>query len=340
VLTLTVGTRYYDFNNSEAGSSVGSFGCRPGGVYSPAPTDPCSLDANNLNAGDLENTYRGFKSRANISWKITPDDLLYYTWSQGFRPGGFNRSSHCNDPLNPFPGHCTPLTFAPDTLTNDEVGWKTLWLDHRLQFNGAIYQEDWKNTQIDIFDPNPALGFGNQVFTANGPNYRVRGVETQVSWRLLRGLTLTGSAAWNSSDEVSNPLPGITKNNPFGAIGSPLAQAPPFEGNLRARYEFPIMEYHAFLQVGGTRQAHSYASTDRISTDLQGNSIAYDLPGFSTVDASLGVSRDAWTAQLYGSNLSNTRADLYSSFRQFVKADTINVPRTIGLIFSYKFGGN
>ncbi|HEY6451424.1 MAG TPA: TonB-dependent receptor [Steroidobacteraceae bacterium] len=338
-LTFTLGTRYYDFNNTEVGSAVSSFGCRPGGVYSSAPADPCSAGATNLNAGNLENTYRGFKSRANLSWKITPDELVYYTWSQGFRPGGFNRRSHCDDPANPFPGHCTPLSFAPDTLTNDEVGWKTQWLDHRLQFDGAIYQEDWKNTQIDIFDPNPALGFGNLVFTANGPDYRVRGLETQLSWRVLRGLTLTGSAAWNSSAEVSNPLPAVTRNNPFGAIGSPLAQAPPFEGNLRARYEFPLRSYRGFVQVAGTHQAHSYASTDRISTDLQGNSIAYDQPGFSTVDAAFGIARDAWSAQLYGSNLSNTRADLSTNFRQFVKADTINVPRTVGLMLNYKFGG-
>jgi hypothetical protein len=99
------------------------------------------------------------------------------------------------------------------------------------------------------------------------------------------------------------------------------------------------MEYHAFVQVGGTRQAHSYASTDRISVDLQRNSIAYDQPGFSTVDASLGVAKDAWTAQCYGSNISNTRADLFSSDSQFVKAETINVPRTIGLKLSYNFGG-
>src|SRR5207245_10435545 len=32
-------------------------------------------------------TYTGFRSRANLTWKITPDLLAYYTWSQGFRPG-------------------------------------------------------------------------------------------------------------------------------------------------------------------------------------------------------------------------------------------------------------
>ena len=36
--------------------------------------------------------YHGFKSRGNLTWHITPDVMVYYTYSQGFRPGGFNRT--------------------------------------------------------------------------------------------------------------------------------------------------------------------------------------------------------------------------------------------------------
>jgi len=48
----------------------------------------------NLDAQNLERTYSGFKSRGNLSWKVTQDALVYYTWSQGFRPGGYNRGSN------------------------------------------------------------------------------------------------------------------------------------------------------------------------------------------------------------------------------------------------------
>src|SRR6266436_1795409 len=30
-------------------------------------------------------------SRGNLPWHITPDAMLYYTYSQGYRPGAFNR---------------------------------------------------------------------------------------------------------------------------------------------------------------------------------------------------------------------------------------------------------
>jgi iron complex outermembrane receptor protein len=197
-LTATLGTRYYHFNESERGGDVSSFGCA---VYSVPTTyfgscltpEGTNLDAQNLNSSK----YTGFRSRANLSWKVVDDFLLYYTWSQGFRPGGFNRgvSGHLPgaDGQNQY---YTPATYAPDTLTNNELGWKTQWFGHRLQFNGAVYQEKWHNAQVEFFDPQG--GFGNLTFSTNGPDFRVRGVEIQLIARVFEGLTVTGSGAWNS----------------------------------------------------------------------------------------------------------------------------------------------
>ena len=79
--------------------------------------------------------------------------------------------------------------------------------------------------------------------------------------------------------------------------------------------------------------------TDQLSLDLQGNSIAYDLPAFTTYDAALGIGKDAWLVQVYGENLTDTRAQLYANYAQWYKAITVSRPRTIGLHFSYKFSG-
>jgi hypothetical protein len=76
-----------------------------------------------------------------------------------------------------------------------------------------------------------------------------------------------------------------------------------------------------------------------VNTTLQGATLAFDDPAFSTYDAAAGVSKDAWTAQVYAENLSNTRADLVSDYSEWVKTNTINRPRTVGLRWSYKFGG-
>ena len=327
-LTFTAGTRYYKFDNTEVGSAVSSFDCYVG----TPTTTPCSnyTFGFNLDAEHLHSVYSGFRSRANLSWKVSDDAMVYYTWSQGFRPGGFNRST--KSVLNGT--YDTPLTFAPDTLTNNEVGWKTEWLDRRVEFNGAVYQEDWKNVQVLFFDPQG--GLGNLVFTTNGPSYRVRGVETQMVARVTHGLTLTGAAAWNSGEQTNSPYligvngqPLTSTSNPYGALGSPLSQSPPFQANLRARYEFTVKDYHAFWQVGGVHQAHSYSATGYIAN--------YDQPGFTTYDASLGLARNAWLVQLYGQNVTDTRYVTYTGDGQFVQTNFVGRPRTMGLKYSYKF---
>jgi len=345
-LTVTLGSRYYRIEDFERGSDVGSFGCEIDGPYDGGvPTYPCGIpqsNGNNLDARGLDATYKGFKSRGNITGHVTDDVMIYYTWSQGFRPGGFNRAQSVIKASSPLYGVFTPpLSYGPDTLTNNEIGWKTEWLGHRLQWNGAAYQEDWKNTQISIFDPGVT---GNLTFSTNGPNYRVRGVETSLIARVTQGITVTTAAAWNSSEEVKtlslrNPATGapIDIENPFGALGSPLAQSPPFQGNVRIRDEIPIGEYSTFWQIGASHQGGSYASTNQLTQTLQGQTTAFYDPGFTTYEASAGVGTGAWSVQAYGENLGNTRGVLFSSYSQWVKADTIDRPRTVGVRFSYKF---
>jgi outer membrane receptor protein involved in Fe transport len=354
-LTVTLGTRYFHLENREVGWDGGSFGCLGNPAIPQARQPPCVNINNyaNLDARHLDNVDSGFKSRANLTWHVTEEAMLYYTWSQGFRPGGFNRGNAIVTG-GPLAGIWTdPLSYRSDELTNNEVGWKTQWLDRRLQFNGTLYREDWKNTQVEIFDPGL---LGELDFIANGANYVVKGAEIQFVARVTRGLTVTGSAAWNSSSLVSVPPlingngqpinltpygnPANPSGSPFGAVGSPLAQSPPFEGNIRIRYDFFIRDYEAFWQIAGTHQDHSFATTDSLLTDLQGHTINYDLPAFSTADASCGFSKDAWAVQFYGQNLTDTRGQLSANYSQEYKAVTVNRPRTLGVTFSYKFTGN
>jgi outer membrane receptor protein involved in Fe transport len=370
-LTLTAGTRYFDTDASEAGAAVGSRGCQLINRRTGVP-DPCVNHSNvtDLNALDLNRGFAGFRSRADLSWNITRDALLYYAWSQGFRAGGFNQGSifQVNSPLvtspltsGPAPwqtqarehgGWVPPLDYAPDTLTNNEVGWKTMWLGHRIQWDGAIYQENWNNAQVGAFDRGV---IGGVVTTINGGNYRVRGAESFGVAHVTSGLTLEGGANWNRSELIKEatfrwadgtpivfPLPTSTGQllpNPVGTLGTPLAGAPPFEGNVRVRYEFAWNSYEAFVQSTAVHQSHSLATTNVLTPDVQGNSTAYELPGFTTYDGAVGIGKDGWLVQLVGANLTDTRAQLFANYAQWYKAVTVSRPRTVGLRFSYKFGG-
>lgn len=354
VLTFTVGTRYYRFDNTEKGAVTGSFGC-----YEAGPA-PCLASATSIDGENLKTTYTGLKSRANLTWHILPDVLAYYTWSQGFRPGAFNRSFGCYIPdAQGIAQYCSPLSFASDNLTNNELGWKTEFFGRRLQWNGAVYQENWNNVQISFFDPGV---LGNVGFGTNGPSYRIRGLETSFIAVLAEGLTAQGAASWNSSVQTNSPYliannpalladptsksefgkPILSVQNPYGPIGGPSANSPPMQFNFRVRYQWAFNSYNAFVQAGVTHTAHSFTQSSANPSLSAGSNVSttllrFENPPITQYDASIGAAKDAWSAEFFAQNLTNVLKSTFTSTNQFVVAESITRPRVLGLKIGYRF---
>jgi outer membrane receptor protein involved in Fe transport len=400
-LTLTAGTRYFRFDNSMKGSVLSSFGCyqqglngfvatgATNGCYIANSPNPYPLPAfgalyysYNLDYDNLKDTETGTRSRANLTWHVTPDVMVYYTFSQGFRPGGFNQnggSAHAYNqqpPPNPGPGSSTvaqyiiPRSYSSDSLTNNEIGWKTEFFNHRLLWNGAIYKENWDNVQIEFFQPGLV---GNIFYDTNGQNFEIKGVETQLVAQITDGFTLQGAAAWNSSEQTNSPallvnnpaapkygqpiteacnlflltckttqLPGSDIPNPFGAKGSPTANSPPVQFSLHARYEWHIAGYVPFIQAGAFHTAHSFTQAGANPTFQLGGTVSssrgrFENPAYTTYDAAIGVSKDAWRFALTCENLNNSNASTFISSQQFITAQTPLRPRVITGTFGYTF---
>ena len=360
VLTLTAGTRHFRFANSSVGSVTGSFGCFEQG----APPTGCLADNFNLNAQNLHDTESGFKSRGNITWHITPDAMVYATYSQGFRPGGFNQNGGAPHAFGTdgVSQYLLPSSYTSDQLTNKEFGWKTEWFDHRLQWNGAYYRENWDNVQVAFFDPGLV---GNIFYNTNGQNFLITGWETSVVARVISGLTLQGAASWNHSRQTNSPAlidnnpassnfgKPITQNcdstgancvpvtNPFGPAGAPSANSPPVQFSLRGRYDWNMGDYKPYVQFGATHTGHSFTQAgSNPSIDVAGittGRLRFENPAYTTFDASFGVARDAWVFNVFAENLSNSNASTFTSTDQFIVAQTPLRPRIIGGSFSYKF---
>ncbi len=359
VLTATLGTRHYEFKNSFQGSVSPSFGCFEQGT----PAGGCQTLAYNLNAQNLHDTESGFKSRGNLTWHVTSDAMLYYTYSQGFRPGGFNQNGGTAHAVGPDgqAQYLLPSSYLSDKLTNNEIGWKTEFFDHRLQWNGAVYRENWDNVQVAFFNPGIV---GNVFYDTNGQNFLVKGLETSLVARVTSGLTVQGAASWNHSEQTNSPAlidnnpksvnfgKPITQicsgstctpiSNPFGPIGSPTADSPPVQFNLRARYEWSFDGYNPFLQVGATHVGHSFTQAGANPTIAQAGAVntsrlRFEDPAYTTYDASFGIGKDAWTVSVFGENLSNSNAAVFTSTDQFIVAQTPLRPRILGVTFGYKF---
>jgi iron complex outermembrane receptor protein len=359
VLTFTAGTRWYQYDEFETGSQYGT-----GSGCVNVPNGQCTGGQVNIDNAHDKVRYSGFKSRANITWHIDPNNLVYALFSQGFRPGAFNRSvgAVATGPgANPGDPNAAqyekPNGYAPDSLDNYEVGLKSELLDHRLQINLSAYYMEWKNVQFLFFNPTE---LGNTTFGVNGPNYEVKGAEAQFIARLGTGLTVQGSATYNQDTQQNSPclvgniagtasfgkcitqiIPSgqtvpVPFVNPFGAPGAVPAFSPKFQGNLRARYDWDVKEYHPFVMasVSYTGKEFNQPATYESGAGVvipDTTYLRYEQPGYTTFDASIGFSKDKYTVTLFGNNLGNSHASTFTSSAQFIKSEVPLRPRTFGL---------
>jgi outer membrane receptor protein involved in Fe transport len=340
---------------------LSSFYCFQAG----APPDGCHADFSfNLDAQHLQDSESGNKSRGNLTWNITPDIMVYYTYSEGFRPGGFNQNGGAQRGYDTkgVPQYILSRSYVSDELTNNEIGWKTEFFNHRLQWNGAIYREDWKNAQVFFFDPGVV---GNVFYDANGQNFLIKGIETSIVARVTNGLTVQAAANWLQSRQTNSPklisnnpasgnfgkpitqvcdLTGTTcfhVDDPYGPVGSPTANAPPLQWSLRGRYEWNRNGYVPFVQLNATHNGHSYTQAGSNPTIAQAGGLTtshlrFENPAYTTYGASFGVAKDAWNVIVYGENLGDSNASTFISAQQFIVAETPLRPRVFGVTFGYR----
>jgi outer membrane receptor protein involved in Fe transport len=374
VLTLTGGTRYFHYDEYEQGSEF--FSESSTGVIN-VPNGACTAKGACGFPINLNKQEHGFRSRGNLTWHITPDILAYYTYSQGFRPGGFNRTesfangTFVQSAVAPaIAGDKAsrqlykPVGYNSDNLVNQEIGVKSEFLDHRLQVNASFYHLNWSDVQLSLFDP---VHLGNTTFDVNGPTYTVNGIELQLVARVTEGLTLQGSSSWNSSNQTNapfltsnvpaskgNPTPvgspitqinSLPYTNPYGVLDTSPPFSPPLEFNIRARYDWTSGAYKPFASVGAN---HIGSQHNEPSSFPAGNSsfcsptptttlCLYQIPGYTTYDGAIGVAKDSWTVQVNGSNLSNSNASTNISSGQFIKTEFPLRPRVLTLSFGYRF---
>ncbi|MBV9344890.1 MAG: TonB-dependent receptor [Gammaproteobacteria bacterium] len=399
VLTATFGARFYHYDEFEHGSEYYSETSGGGGIVVNHINGACTLASVCGFPINLDKSEQGHRLRWNLTWHITPDMMAYYTHSEGFRPGGFNRTSSLNgyasavggkvakycgtipgvtpDKLDPACGttltgntaqFTKPVGFDSDQLTNNEVGFKSEFLNHHVLLNLSGYVMDWKNVQLSLFDP---VHLGNTTFNINGPTYRVKGFEVQFVAKLAEGLTLEGSSSVNSAEQTnapclrsnrmsaSNPTPigdcitvikQTSYTNPYGLTGTRPAFSPPWMFNLRARYEWEMTGFRPFFWVGASHigpesnEPASFPSEEDPTTAkyCAGSATTttlcrYTIPGYTTYDAAVGVAKDNWTLQLTGTNISNEYGPTNISSGQFIKSEIPLRPRVLMAQFGWKF---
>jgi outer membrane receptor protein involved in Fe transport len=359
-LTLSVGARYYDLDYGFTGYGAWRYGNRPlfiddadpNNDIRPARTGGRDYQTNfaELQPLNVSDTIMRFTA----SWQPEDSDtLIFATWSEGYRPPGFNRAAaqtggvynagaqntrddgtNCGNEVaidsndaTGFPGYCLPYVFDSDSLENMELGWKTTLADGAIRFNGSIYKIDWKDIQVSQFD---SQNISILTIVDNGGDAEIMGIEGDLIWSVNDNLTLYAAASFNDTELVYvDPAFDIV----VADAGSMLPLTPETQFSLRARYEWDMgNDMGAYWQLGYKYAGEALNSI--VDTVDEPNTMQ---DSYGIVDGSLGFeSYDAgWGVELFVSNLTDERAQLHINRQDFFERVTTNRPRTIGLRVSY-----
>ncbi|MDD9890237.1 MAG: TonB-dependent receptor, partial [Gammaproteobacteria bacterium] len=262
----------------------------------------------------------GTITKCRLNWTPNTDLLFYLTFSEGFRPGLLNRPGGATNPAGTF---TVPFAIDTDDLTNVELGWKTDLLDYTLRFNAAIFRSDIERLQTTIFDPS----ITNLFFSDNAADAEVTGFEGDFIWApaSIDGLTVSGAFSILDTEitKVITPTNDVRK-------GDPLAFAPEFQFNLRARYEWDIGSGRvAHIMPHVTHSDDAFSDIITINQDKMSSWTMWGITG--------GVSVDQWSAELFIDNLTDERAELARSFIYDRQRVTYARPFTAGARLTYDF---
>lgn len=290
-LSATLGTRIYHFDNSLKGffGYNANFSSRTGEAACFGPPVVAGSPCTNL---DKRTKDTDFIHRLNLTYKFSDDALAYATVSRGFRPGGVNRRG-------------TLPPYQADFIDNYEIGVKTNWWNNRVRFNAAVYQLDWTDIQLSF------LGANGLTEIRNAGNARVRGAEVDLYVRPAQGFTINAGLAYNDAKitrdfcRIANidfdcSAPGLdgAVNAELAPAGTRLPITAKIKANAVARYERDFGDLKGHIQGAVVHEGRRTSDLRLAERDIVG-----DLPAYTTVDLSLGVEGEHWSAEIFARNL-------------------------------------
>lgn len=332
---LTVGGRFYDFDETRLFSS--------GGVFASGVTQTDST------------TSDGFTPRVMASWDYSDNVTFNAQASQGFRLGGVN------DPLN------TPLCTAQDLVIfgnfqdyndekmwNYEAGFKSSF-GSGVTFNAAAFYSDIEDLQVTL-----DAGSCSSRVSFNVADAHTAGVEFEVGAQPSESLYLSFAGSFLESEFDSTVRDGT--GAVLGGVqdGNRLASVPEFQFAATASYYFPLQVFggsdgYVTLSVSHVGDRFTQPSDQLPGAGLFTSGLAFggatgaeltvvdlELDPYTIVNLRAGIDTDDWSVIGYINNLGDENANLSFDRERGGRARLAyrtNTPRTIGVTLKKSFGG-
>lgn len=289
-------------------------------------------------------TFKQFTYRAAVDFDITDRNLLYASFSTGFRSGGFNSGQAAAQ---------LAATFDPEKVKALEIGSKNRFFDNTLQVNLSAYYNWYSNLQ-----EQRAVPVGNTTISGvfNAARARAYGLEAEVLWQPVPELTIQSAFAYINAKYTEFPdtplpfgtsvlingtrvfAPGyncrqIPGSTAFGCdiSGNEIPHQPSWSGNMSIQYEIPLGGDSTLTPYAAVQFSDGYFGTPFNSgLDRQGS--------FAKVDLRLTYAINAqYSLQAFVDNLTDNAVANRFVFGAGALQKSYAPPRLWGLRASAKF---
>jgi iron complex outermembrane recepter protein len=306
-LTAVAGVRYFRESLQGVQTQTHPFGGFP------------ATDTNLVPVYEPDQSFNKFTWRANLSYKFNDALLAYGTVSTGFRSGGLNAVSEPFEPI--------PAAYAPDSLTNFEVGAKGR-VNNVFDYQADVYFIRWSNIQVQQTTADGAF-----VYQGNAGVAKVEGVELELLAHPIDYFTASLTGSWQEAYLSSGADAAAYALNPtLGRTGDAIPNVPRTQANLGLNYTRPIQngwEGMAAADITYRGAENSYFAS---------NAFNIPLPSYTTVALRLGLIKDEWSVTAFARNLTDKRAQISAiNSSQDPHALLTIQPRTIGLSVTRRF---
>ena len=170
-------------------------------------------------------------------------------------------------------------------------------------------------------------------YYVNVGNAKIKGVESNVDYKVNDNLSLQGAVSYIDSRVTSSPYESFQ-----GEIGERLPYVPYFSWSGNVRYELPVSAH--LRGYGQFDIEHKGDMWNDLQADGSNGFPRVLQPEYSIMNLRFGLNPEggAWLAELYVTNLANKNAILFTNTGNFDLRQTTNEPRVYGLRLNYRFG--
>jgi outer membrane receptor protein involved in Fe transport len=279
----------------------------------------------------------GVLPKLGMQYFFEEDRMVYALYSEGFRTGGINRARG-----NP----TLPIEYNSDLLNNYEAGFKSRWMEGRLQFNAAIYHQLWEDMQLELTDPSYyCCNEPYQTVIANVGDAIVDGIDLDLNFLVSDQWALGVVATYLFKNEIDNEISVYDDRAPDEiALYVPAGTQLPLSSdtNIAAYSEFtwPVDWFSGGDVYLRLQYAYTGDSFNRlVDNDGDEEGTGYggrsEQPAYTLWDMRGGFNSANWEFSAYIDNLTDERAVVYHDTNAdlFWGRDNIRTlrPRTFGV---------